>query len=456
MQDKDVYNNIKVIIIGGGATGMAVATSLMRHSDYSVTVFSADSHTAYSQCGMPFAIGGKIKDLGSLVLRNRKFFMDMGIDLKLESKVNKINLEEHFISYAGKNHHFDKLVIATGSKAKIPGNIKGTSLKNVFTLRTLSDAMMIEKAFTNASNVVIIGGGSIGAELAAAAAGRKIDTTLINRSSSILSRNIDPDMAEPVREHLESLGVKVITGYLPRSINGEEYAESVTVDSTDFPADVVIIATGVEPENELAADAGLDIGITGGIIVNEYLNPSVGGRYDPDIYCGGECVEVHGLITGKAILSQVASTARRMAGTITANLISESAKFGPILNPWVAVIGDIQAGTTGITSKEAIENGMKIVTGIATGSTRAEYYPGGSKLYIKLIFSDRYLAGAQVVGGEGVKERIDALTLAIKKRMTADELANIETCYAPPVAMLTDPVVFAAKGALKKMRNSKT
>ena len=451
MQDDE-----KVIIIGGGAVGMAVATSLTRHSKYSVTVFSEDKHTAYSQCGMPFVIGGQIKDFKSLVLRDDKFFKDMGIDLRLETRVDSISIENHTIRAGGQKYHFDKLVIATGSKPKIPRDTQGTSLKNVFTLRTLSDAMKIEGALTNASNIVIIGGGSIGSELAAATSQRNINTILLNRGSSILSHNIDPDMAESVKEYLESLGVKVITGYIPESINGETYVESVTIVSTEFPADLAIIAIGVEPENKLASSAGIDIGDTGGIIVNEYLHPSIGGKYHPDIYCGGECVEVHNHITGKAMLSQVAGNARRMAGIITNNLTSNHVEFGPILNPWIAVIGELQVGTTGITSKEAMENNIKIVTGIATGSTRADYYPGGSKLFIKLIFSDRHLVGAQIVGGEGVKERIDALTLAIKKRTTVDELASIETCYAPPVSMLIDPTSFAAKGALKKMRKTKT
>ncbi|WP_094227567.1 NAD(P)/FAD-dependent oxidoreductase [Methanolobus psychrotolerans] len=454
MQEKNTKKNREVIIIGGGAVGMAVATSLMRHSDHSVKVFSADRHTAYSQCGMPFVIGGQIKDFDSLILRDNRFFKEMRIDLRLESRVDSINLKESSISSGGQSYHFDKLVIATGSKPKIPANINGCYLKNVFTLRTLSDAMKIESALSDASNIVIIGAGSIGAELAAATAKRNINTILLNRNSSILSHNIDPDMAESVQEHLESLGVKVITGYVPESINGEERVKSVTVASTEFPADLVIMSVGVEPENELASNAGIEIGETGGIIINEYLHPLAAGKYLEDIYCGGECVEVHELITGNAMLSQVASTARRMAGVITNNLTSTLTEFGPILNPWVAVIGELQVGTTGITSKKAMENYIKIVTGIATGSTRAEYYPGGSKLFIKLIFSDRYLVGAQVVGGEGVKERIDALTLAIKKRTTIDELADIETCYAPPVSMLIDPVNFAARGALKKIRRN--
>ncbi|MDY0386424.1 MAG: FAD-dependent oxidoreductase [Methanolobus sp.] len=452
MPEKKMNHDKKVIIIGGGAVGMAVATSLRRHSNYSVTVFSKDKHTAYGQCGMPFVIGKQIKDFDSLILRDNKFFKDMGIDLRLESKVDSVDIGGQKVISNEQEYHFDKLVIATGSKARIPRNLQGSSLQNVFTLRTLLDAMKIEEALNEASNVIIIGAGAIGAELAVAISQRNISTILLNRSSSVLSHNIDPDMAESIKEHLEYLGVKVITEHIPESINGETHVESVTIASTEFPADLVIISTGVEPENELASNAGIDIGDSGGIIVNEYLHPSVEGEFHQDIFCGGECVEVHELISGKPMLSQIASTARRMAGVIRNNLTSNPEQFGPILNPWVAVIGKLQVGSTGLTSKAARENDIKIVTGLATGSTRADYYPGGSKLFIKLIFSERYLIGAQIIGGEGVKERIDGLTLAIKKRTTVDELANIETCYAPPVSMLIDPLSFAAKGALKKMR----
>ncbi len=455
MKEKNICKDKEVLIIGGGAVGMAVATSLKRHSGYSVKVFSADSHTAYSQCGMPFAIGGEIKDLDSLIIRDKQYFIDMGIDIRLSSKVDSISINDRSIISNGEEHHFDRLVIATGSIPKIPANLKGTSLKNVFTLRTLSDGKNIEEALQSSNKIVIIGAGSIGAEMAIASVRRGIDTTIVSRSTSILSQNMDPDMAQVVQDHLESRGVRVITGYTPESINGKGKVVSVTIDSNDFPADIVLIATGVEPENELASGAGIDIGDTGGIIVDRYLHPRIDGDFDKDIYCGGECAEVYGLITKKAMLSPIASTARRMAGTIAGNLTSKNLEFGPVLDPWVAVIGDVQAGTTGITTKHAIENGIKIVTGIATGSTSAGYYPGGSKLYIKLLFSNRNLVGAQVVGGIGVKERIDALTLAIKKKTTAQELASSETCYAPPVSTLIDPVNIAAKGAIKKIRNKK-
>ena len=448
----------KLLIIGAGAVGMAVATSVKRHGNYDITVFSSDIHTAYSQCGMPFVIAGDIGDFDSLILRKADFFRDMGIDVRLNCKVEKIDITGQKVHTAGETYHFDKVVIATGSEVSIPENLKkGASLNNVFTLRTLSDAIRIDKALEDSSDVLVIGGGGVGIELAVAAAKRGKNTTLVNRSDSILSSILDPDMADIIKEHLESLGILMLTGCTPESINGEENAESATISGEEIPADIVIIATGVKPQNELAREAGLDIGDTGGMITDEGLHAKMGGDHLPDIYCGGECVQVQNFITGEAMISQLASTSRRMAQVIIDNLsTSRENTFEAIVNPWVALIGQLQVGAVGITSRDATKNGMKVVTGIATGTTHAEYYPGSSKLFIKLIFSDRYLVGAQVIGGAGVKERIDGLSLAIKKRTTVDELLTMETAYTPPMSMLTDPLTFAAKGAARKMPRERT
>jgi NADH oxidase (H2O2-forming) len=344
-------------------------------------------------------------------------------------------------------------VIATGSTPSIPEKLKaGALLENVFTVRTLQDGMRLEKALLKASNTVIIGGGAIGAELAAACSRRGLNTLLVNRSSSLLSHNIDPDMADIVREHLESLGVQILTDYTPQVLNGEDSVRSVTIGGKDFPADVVIISTGVKPETELAADAGIMIGPTGGIIVNDDLQVRLtDGTYDPDVYCGGECAQLQDLITGRPLLSQLASTARRMAEVIRDNIIEEHSSFGPVISPWVAVIGELEVGTVGITTQVARLNGIDLVSGLATGTTRAAYYPGSTPLYIKLLFRNKILVGAQAIGGKGVKERIDGLSLAISKRTTLDEILNLETCYTPPLGTLVDPLTYAAKGALRKM-----
>lgn len=451
--NKETAPDQNLVIIGGGAAGMAVATHAKRHGNYSITVISKDSHTAYSQCGMPFVLSNKIKSFDELIVRSPDFFKQMGIEVRLNTTVNSINIDTKTIHLKKETLPFDKLVIATGSQPRIPENMKSCDrLENVFTLRTLSDGIKIQNAFKNTKYLIIIGGGAIGIEVAASATKRGMNTTLVNRNYSLLSSNIDPDMSQIVRAHLESMGMKVITDTIPESINGTTKVESVTIDSIDIPADTVIISTGVVPETSLAQDAKIEIGKSGGIVVNKHLQVKVGIEFNPDVFSGGECVQVHDLITGEPFVSQLGSTARRMAGVIGDNLCGKPSVFGKITNPWICIAGDLQIGAVGITSLDAKKNDQKIVTGFSKGLTRASYYPNGSQIFIKLIFIDRYLAGAQIIAKEGGKERIDGLAFAIKKETTIDEMREMETCYAPPVSMLIDPIMHAIEDAYKKMQ----
>lgn len=450
----DISDTKKLIIIGGGAVGMAVATRAQRRGGYHVTVISRDSHTAYSQCGIPFVLGKEIKDFNSLIVRSPEFFKEMGIDIRLNTQVDSINLEDKTVVADGQMLHFDKLVIATGSVPCTPENISfDRSLDNVFTVRTLSDGLKIEEALKKARNLMIIGGGSIGVELAPGMAKRGINTRLVNRSDFILSRNLDPDMAEIVREHIESMGVDMITGVVPTSINGRKNVESVTIEDKDIPADVVILAMGVIPETSLARSAGISIGNRGAIMVNEHFQVKVGDTYLPDVFAGGECVEIPDFITGKPVISQLASTARRMAEVIADNLYEKGSTFDPVTNPWVCVAGKLQIGTVGLTNRDARENGIEVISGSSKGLTGAGYYPGSGQIFIKLLFKGRYLAGAQVIADKGVKERIDGLAFAIRKRSTIDEMMKMETCYSPPVSTLVDPIIYAVKDAYKKLED---
>ncbi len=450
--DEKTTQRQKLVIIGGGAVGMAVATHTQRHGNYSVTVISKDTHTAYSQCGMPFVLGGEIKDFDALIVRSPEFFEQMGINVRLNTTVNAIDIDSKTIHVGDEILPFDKLVIATGSRTHIPDNIKPhIKLDNVFTLRTLSDGMNIQNSLETDTDLTIVGSGSIGVEVAASAAKLGINTTLVNRNYSLLSRNIDSDMSEIVRSHLVSMGVDVITDTVPESMNGTTKVESVTIDNNDIPTDIVLISTGVMPETSLAQDAGIEIGESNGIVVNEHLQVKVGDRFQPDVFSGGECAEVYDLTTGEPFVSQLGSTARRMAAVIGDNLCGIHSTFGAITNPWICVAGNLQIGAVGITSQSAGKSGKKVITGISKGLTRAGYYPDGSQIFIKLIFSDRYLVGAQIIAGEGVKERIDGLAFAIKKKATIDEMLEMETCYAPPVSMLIDPIMYAVEDAHKKI-----
>ncbi|MGP8321863.1 MAG: NAD(P)/FAD-dependent oxidoreductase [Methanosarcinaceae archaeon] len=450
--DKKITQCQKLVIIGGGAVGMAVATHTRRHGNYSITVISKDAHTAYSQCGIPFVLGGDIKDFDTLIVKKSEFFKQMDINVELNTTVDAIDLGSKTIHIDDRTLPFDKLVIATGSHPNIPGNIKpNIQLDNVFTLRTLSDGVKIRNSLENTTDLILIGGGSIGVEVAASVSKRGVKTTLVNRNHSLLSHSIDPDMAEIVRAYLVSIGVNVITDVVPTSINGTTKVGYVIIDGTSISADTVIISTGVVPETSLAQDAGIEIGKSGGIVINEQLQVKVGNRFHPDVFSGGECAQVYNFITGEPFVNQLGSTARRMAAVIGNNLCGTPSTFGPIINPWVCIAGELQVGSVGLTSNIAKRSDKKVITGMSKGLTRAGYYPGGSQIFIKLIFNNRDLAGAQVIAGEGVKERIDGLAFAIRNKTTIDEMLEMETCYAPPVSMLVDPIMYAIEDAYKKM-----
>jgi NADH oxidase (H2O2-forming) len=442
----------KVVIIGGGACGMATATKIRRLSDFEITVLSSDSHTAYSHCGIPFVLSHEIENFEKLIVKSRDFFKENEINVRLSESVKSIDLNSKLVKTSQGNYTFEKLVIATGSLPFIPRMGHRNILPyGIFTLRSLSDGILFEKALKKAEKICIIGGGTIGIECAVAFVKRGIKTALITRSESLLSKQLDPDIAEIVKLYLENLGIEVISGTeatIPENFWEEKF---VHAEGRKLPADLILIASGVRPEISLAMEAGIEIGETGGIVVNELLQVKVGDKFIPYVYAGGECAEVIDFVTGEVKLSQLGTTARHMADVIGNNVVGKNTSFKTITDPWVAVAGGLQFGGVGITMKKAEEHNMKIISGFSRGRTRASYYPGRKDLFIKLLIKDTFLVGAQLAGGEGIKERVDGLSLAIRKRTTIRDLLEMETCYTPPVSMLIDPILPAVKAAARNM-----
>jgi NADH oxidase (H2O2-forming) len=440
----------KVAIIGAGAVGMTVATYLKRHTDHDVLVFSSDTHTAYSQCGMPFVLEGIISDFPDLIVRPQDTFIEMGIDLHLDTEVRHINAKSQKVMSDSGVFEYDHLVIATGSTPFIPP-IPGIHLSGVFTLHTLSDGMDIKFNINDNSRVVVIGAGGIGIEVTASLARRGINTILIETLPQVLPLTLDPDMASFVEQHLISMGIRVMTGTSVDSVNGQQTVKMVSAGDKKLPVDVVIVATGLKPLTSVAREAGCDIGPTGGIVTDERLRVSMNGEFQDNVYSGGECAQVFDLITGSPVIIRLGSAARRMARVIGENLSGKDAVYPPTLSPGVVVAGHLVAGSVGITSHMAKVHNIDIISGSSKGYTRAGYYPGALPLFIKLLFSKKKLVGAQVVSDEGVKERIDALSLAMRIGAEVDDLLDWETSYSPPVAMIIDPVTFAAEDAKNKM-----
>lgn len=436
----------RIVFVGAGGVGLTTAFSLARKDpDLSITLFSKEQVVAYSQCGMPFVLDGIIGDFDSLVLYGPEVFTDLGLDVRTGTEVTGVDLEKKLVfSSKGDEVPYDKLIICTGAAPFIPP-VPGAELKGVFKLYSLDDGRALDKAMETAKHAVIVGGGPIGMETAPAFLDRGIKLTIVERMPYILPGALDEDMASVVQDYLISKGARIIAGKGVDSINGNDKAESVTVEGEDIKADIVLLSAGIRPNVALAKATGLDIGVTGGIVVDDHFRVKKGGVTLEDVYAAGDCAEVTSLVTGKPVLCAVGSVAGRQSGFLTDILLGKGVPYDGIVCPTVTVIGSLHVGSVGMTGRACSLAGIEPVSFRAKGMTRARYYPGGKKIDIKLVSDGKKIVGGQMIGEEGVGGRINTLTLAIRMGATPEDLARSETCYAPPVSPMIDPLTYAAE-----------
>ncbi|HMK45201.1 MAG TPA: FAD-dependent oxidoreductase [Methanocella sp.] len=447
----------RIIFIGGGGAGLTAAFHLARKShDMQITVFSRDPVVAYSHCGMPFVLDKIIPGFDRLVIYGPEAFKDLGLDVRTSTAIKEIDIDDKaVITETGERIEYDRLVIATGPSPFIPP-VPGTSLDGVCTLANLEDGKKLSERMNAVKYAVIIGGGPIGLETAPAFLDAGAKVAIIERLPQLMPSALDPDMATLVQTHLEKRGAKIITGRGVESINGKTQVESVTCGGETMPADLVLLSAGVRPNTALARRSGIDLGATGGIIVDEYFRVQRNGKVLDDVLAAGDCVEVTGLITGKPGIFAVGSVANRQAGYVADYLLGRKRPYPPVLCPTINVIGGLHVGSVGLNTHACEAAGIKPVTFNARGATRARYYPGRTSVEIKLLSDGDRLIGGQIVGGENVHSKVNVLALAIGKGMTPADLAEAETCYAPPVTPMIDPLTYAAEMlALKNARLKK-
>ncbi len=448
----------RIVIIGAGGAGLTSAFHVARRApDARITVFSKDPVVAYSQCGMPFVLDGKIDSFDRLVIYGPEVFKDLGLDVRTSTPVVDIDIDgKAVVTTSGERIGYDRLVIATGSKPFVPP-VPGADLPGVMELITLEDGRRLGERIKQAKNVVIIGGGPIGLETAPAFLDAGAKLTIIERMQQIMPSALDPDMAAVIQEHLEKKGARVITGKGVDAIDGSAAVESISCGGETIQADLVLLSAGIRPNVDLAKKAGIDTGVTGGIVVDEYFRVRRNGKYLDDVLAAGDCAEVKSIVTGKPVIYAVGSVANRQATYVGDYLIGKKRPYPSVLCPTVCVIGGLHAGSVGLTTRGCEQAGIVPVVFKAKGNTRARYYPGGKSVEIKLLADGERLVGGQVIGEEGVHGRINVLSLAIGKRMRPADLATAETCYAPPVASMIDPLTYAAEMlALKCARVART
>jgi NADPH-dependent 2,4-dienoyl-CoA reductase/sulfur reductase-like enzyme/rhodanese-related sulfurtransferase len=343
---------------------------------------------------------------------------------------------------------YDKLVIATGARPIRP-RLPGVDLANVFTLHGVRDAEGIRSHLDGgrAHDVVIVGGGLIGVETTEALVSRGCRVTIVEMQQQIL-QILDADMAALLERHMEAHGVRVLTRTQALGFVGNSQVEGVTTDTHGvIPADLVILGVGVRAESTLARAAGLEIGDTGGIRVDQRMLTS-----DPDIYAAGDCVECTDQLTGRPCFVPLGSTANKQGRVAAVNLCGGNESFPGVLGSTVCRVFDYCVGRTGLTEREALDAGYQIVTVLAAAPEREHFMPGTRNLMIKLVAdaTNRRLLGLQTLGSGGDK-RIDVAATAITAGMTVDQVAALDLCYAPPYAPAMDNLITAANIARNKL-----
>lgn len=453
----------RVVIVGGVAAGPKVAAKVIRmNPETEVTIIEKSEFLSYAGCGLPYYISGQVKEQKDLLatplgaVRDSVFFQNM-------KNVNVMNRTEAIdIDRAGKRvlvRHaesgreqwipYDKLVLCTGALPVIPAFAK-TDMHNVYTLHGMKDAEGIrhQLAEGKARDVVIVGGGLIGVEMTEALVERGCRVTIVERRKQIM-RLLDAEIAHLLEQHMEAHGVRILTGVEVDGMKGDTAVASVETSEGSVRADIVVIGVGVRPNAELAEKAGLEIGITGAVKVDERMQTS-----DSDIYAAGDCVESIDRLTEAPVHVPMGSTANKQGRVAAVNICGGQSIFPGVLGSTVCRVFDYCVARTGLTEYDAREAGYDPVCALAPSPDREHFMPGGARhLYMKIVAdrSTRRLLGVQCIGpGQGDK-RIDVAATAISSGMTVDQVANLDLCYAPPYAPAMDNLITAVNIVRNKL-----
>jgi NADH oxidase (H2O2-forming) len=436
----------RIVVIGGSAAGMGAAGAAKQADPQAhVVVFTDQQDVAYSPCGIPYVHGKEIDTFDRLILQGREYYQELGYDIRYGTRVSSIDLRGRTVAIeGGSSESFDSLVIATGFEYERP-DIPGTDLDGIYYVREIRDAMRWDEVLERTKVAVVVEAQPIGVEMATALAHRGIETHLVDPHPWAMADIADPDIMQPVEDSWREMGVKLYFNTRIEALLGQGHVRAVKTSAGDIPVDMVVMGTRKLPNNRLARQAGIKIGSTGGIIVDQHMATSA-----PAVFAAGDCVEVPQGGTNIPVQGLSGSHAYAQGKVAGAGAAGRTRSYQPVYVPWGMVGGKWMIG--GVSFGETIASALGIphVTGVAEGISRARYYPDFKKIRVKLLAEPRTLRliGAQLVGGEGIKERCDFLAMAAKKDVTLEELAWMENVYSPAIGALNEPIALAAQNGL--------
>ena len=429
----------RIVIVGGVAGGMSAATRLRRLDESAeIIVIEKSGYVSYANCGLPYYIGGVIKDESTLLLQSPESLKErFNIDVRINSqgvkidRENKTLLVENLSTKESYLLSYDKLILSPGAapiRPQIPG------IERALSLRSVEDTQKIfSQVATKPASAVVIGGGFIGVEVAENLVHQGIKTSIVEAASQLLAP-LDPEMAYLVNKEMVTNGVDLYLGLSASQITEREVCLS---DGQCIAAELVILAIGVKPETSLASDAGLKIGVKGGIVVDKFNLTN-----DPDIYAAGDATEKIDALDNNPSLVPLANIANRQGRVIADHINGRKVREVKTIGSAIVKVFDLAIATTGWNEKRLISAKRDYRVIHTHPGSHAGYYPGASTMAIKLIFDPKSgeIFGGQAIGRDGIDKRIDVIATAIRSKITAPELADLELAYAPPYGSAKDPI----------------
>jgi CoA-dependent NAD(P)H sulfur oxidoreductase len=437
-----------LVIIGGVAAGLAAAMEARRRAaNLRITVLERTGDISYGACGIPYALSGLISDIEKLTVHSAWYFSERGIEIRVHCEVTAILPARSTVEFteSGQVHQleYSHLVIATGASASCPP-VPGHQEDGIFVLRNLQDARRANEFLNNRQprKAAIIGAGYIGLEMAEALTARGIQVTLID-GGSVLMGSLEGALRDRVLDELRNHGVEVLLGERLTAFEsvGDRVSRVITSGDRSIDADVVFVAIGAKPNSDLARDARLEIGARGGIITGPGQQTSVS-----NIFAAGDCCEVLHRVSGRRVWLPLGQPAVKQGWIAGANAALDRVieRYGGVVGTNAVKVFDLEIARTGLSVEDAIEAGFQPQTSEMSSPSRAAYFPGGSRILTRVIHDGRgKLLGAEMVGKEGVAQRINVFATALYSDVRTEDLGQTDLAYAPPFAPTVDPVLRA-------------
>ena len=440
----------RIVVVGGGAAGIGAAGAAKGTDPTAeVVVYTEYEDAAYSPCGIPYVHGKEIPDFERLFLGTKQQYADQGIDIQYETVVTGLDLAAKSVTVGGRAESYDALVLGTGwnyGKPDIPGN----ELSGIYYMKNIREAMVWDKVLDTVESAVVLEAGPLGLEMVTALAHRGIETHLVDPTPWALSMATDPDIAKPVEDSWIEMGAHLHFNTKLEEILGDARGavRGIRTSEGEIACQLVVVATHKVANTALGASGGVKVGSAGGFILDETM-----ATLTPGVWAAGDCIEVPHGVSNVPVQGLSGSHAYSQGKVAGVNAAGGSRSYQPVYVPWGMVAGKWMIGGVSFSETLATALGIPFVMGVAQGISRARYYPDMKPVKVKLLAEPGTLKliGAQLVGGEGIKERADFLAMAVRTGITLHDLATMENVYSPPIGALNEPIALAAQNALSKL-----